>query len=148
LGREQDPSFSPTELINEIWLRKLRQGGWHINSRQHFYAVASLAMRQVLIEYARMRKAERRGGLRTTLSLDGDLSPVATETAEPDKLIQIGILMDQLERRNPETARIVDMHYFAGFTLEEIADISGLTLRQIRHRWEHGRDWLKDGLRR
>ena len=147
LGREQDSSFSPTELINEIWLRKLRQGGWQINSRQHFYAVASLAMRQVLIEFARMRKAERRGGAQTTLSLDGSVTAAGTENIEPESLIQIGILMDRLEKRNAETARIVDMHYFAGFTLDEIAEITGLTLRQVRHRWEFGRNWLKDGMR-
>ena len=104
-------------------------------------------MRQVLIEFARMRKAERRGGSQTTLSLDENVSAVTTENKDPESLVQIGILMDRLEKRNAETARIVDMHYFAGFTLDEIAEITGLTLRQVRHRWEFGRNWLKDGMR-
>ena len=147
LNRKQDVVFSPTELINEIWLRRISQGGWQINSRQHFYAIAALAMRQVLIDFARIRKAQRRGGTQATLSLDTDTQVAEPESADPETLIQIGILMDRLEARHPESARIVDMHYFAGFTLEEIASIAGLTLRQVRHRWERGRDWLKDGLR-
>ncbi len=148
LRYEHDSSFSPTELLNEIWIRKLRQGGFEVNNRQHFYAVASLAMRQVLIESARRRKAERRGGSQPILPLYGNEAGAAIGSADFDTVIQIGILMEGLDRRNPESARIVDMHYFAGFTLDEIVDISGLTLRQVRHRWAFGRDWLKDGLRR
>jgi RNA polymerase sigma factor (TIGR02999 family) len=149
LGREQGHACSPTELINEVWIRKLKQGGWQINGRQHFYAVASLAMRQVLIELARARKAGRRGGSDTKMStLDGNGESAYVGTADPETLLHLGLLMDQLEQRNPEAARIVDMHYFAGFTFEEIADITGLTMRQVRHRWERGRDWLKDGLLR
>ena len=145
LGRDREELFSPTELINEIWLRTLRKGGWQIHSRQHFYAIAALAMRQALVDFARFQKAKRRGGKQKPLSLDEHTS-VSSETADPESVIQIGILMDQMELRNPESARIVDLHYFAGFTLEEIADITGMTFRQVRHRWEQGRDWLKDQL--
>ena len=54
--------------------------------------------------------------------------------------------MEKLKKYDLVCARIVAMHYFVGFTLEEIADITGLTFRQVRHRWEKGRDWLKDRL--
>ncbi len=148
LGRARDgSSFSPTELINELWLRSLRNGGWQIHSRQHFYAIAALAMRQVLIDFARIRTAQRRGGVQGPVSLNGNSSGVSAGTTDQESLVQIGILMDRLEKRDPETARIVDMHYFTGFTLEEIIEITGLTFRQVRHRWEKGRDFLKDGLR-
>jgi DNA-directed RNA polymerase specialized sigma24 family protein len=68
--------------------------------------------------------------------------------AAPDhaSLVEMGMLMDRLDEEQPESARVVDMHYFAGFTLEEIAENTGLTLRQVRHRWAKGRDWLKDRL--
>ena len=52
--------LSPTELINEVWLRSLRKGGWQVNSRDHFYAIASVAMRRVLVDFARNRLAQRR----------------------------------------------------------------------------------------
>lgn len=140
--------LSPTELINEVWLRSLRKGGWNINSRQHFYAIAALAMRRVLVDFARQRLAQRRGDGEKQDSLDDAFFlPRADEhAAAPDaeSIVQIGMLMQQLEKSLPDAARIVDMHYFAGFTLKEIADVTGLTFRQVRHLWEKGRDWLKD----
>jgi RNA polymerase sigma factor (TIGR02999 family) len=147
LRRERSHSpLSPTELINEAWLRSLRKGGWHVNSREHFYAIAALAMRRVLVDFARQRLAQRRGEGETARSLD-DLVPFArADTPDAESVVQIGILMEQLEVAIPEAARVVDMHYFAGFTLQEIAQVSGLTFRQVRHLWEKGRDWLKDRL--
>lgn len=136
--------LSPTELINEVWLRSLRKGGWEINSREHFYAIAALAMRRVLVDFARMRLAQRRGEGEVPESLDGKASMGAATNPDPESILQIGLLMDKLEKADREAARIVDMHYFVGFTFDEIAEITGLTFRQVRHRWEKGRDWLKD----
>jgi RNA polymerase sigma factor (TIGR02999 family) len=138
--------LSPTELINEVWLRNLGKGGWQIQSRNHFYAIASLAMRRVLIDFGRARITQRRGRGEAPVSSDQGTS-IEAVAASPESLVQIGMLMDSLEKVNTEWARVVDMHYFAGFTLEEIAEISGLSLRQVRVRWEKGRDWLKDHLR-
>lgn len=146
LSGEYDSScFSPTELINEVWVRNLRNGGWQINSREHFYAIAALAMRQVLIDLARIRTAQRRGRGEIPISLNGN-SCAGSDGRDLETMVALGILMERLEKQDPEIARIVDMHYFAGFTLEEIAEITGMTLRQVRHRWVKGRDWLKDGL--
>jgi RNA polymerase sigma factor (TIGR02999 family) len=138
--------LSPTELINEVWLRNLRKGGWQINSREHFYAIAALAMRRVLVDFARNRLAQRRGDGETPDSLEFNSSVSSAAKSDPESIVQIGMLMDQLEQANREAARVVDMHYFAGFTLDEIAQITGLTFRQVRHLWEKGRDWLKDRL--
>jgi len=139
--------LSPTELINEVWLRNLRNGGWQINSRQHFYSIAALAMRQVLVDLARTRSAQKRGNGKSAEPLHGRTEMLQADNANPETLVQVGILMERLEKQNAETARIVDLHYFVGFTLEEIAEITGLAFRQVRHHWERGRDWLKDGLR-
>jgi RNA polymerase sigma factor (TIGR02999 family) len=147
LGREYDPSaLSPTELINEVWMRSLHKGGWRIDNRQHFYATASLAMRRVLVDFARTRLAQRRGYGSVLLPLDENVQASSIAEGDMEEVVYIGILMERLEKRDTETARIVDMHYFAGFTLEEIGEISGLTVRQVRHRWERGCDRLKDGL--
>lgn len=139
--------LSPTELIHEVWLRNLRKGGWEIHSREHFYAISALAMRRVLVDFARIRLTQKRGDGKTTESLDGQVSLPSTGTSDPESILQIGVLMDKLEKADREAARIVDMHYFAGFTFEEIAEITGLTFRQVRHRWEKGRDWLKDRMK-
>ena len=148
LRRERQVApLSPTELINEVWLRSLRHGGWQVNSRDHFYAIAALAMRRVLVDFARQRLAQRRGGASTpAVQLEDSMTPPAANHVDPEKVLEIGLLMERLEKRDLELARIVDMHYFAGFTLGEIADITGLTFRQVRHRWERARDWLKDRL--
>jgi RNA polymerase sigma factor (TIGR02999 family) len=148
LKREHNAApLSPTELIHEVWLRKLSKGGWQINSREHFYAIAALAMRRVLIDFARIRAAQRRGDGKVPTSLNSHAPVGRAVGADAESLVTVGILMERLEKQDPQTARIVDMHYFAGFTLEEMADITGMTFRQVRHRWERGRDFLKDGLR-
>jgi RNA polymerase sigma factor (TIGR02999 family) len=138
--------LDPTELINEVWIRNLSKGGWKINSRSHFYAIAALAMRRVLVDFARMRLAPSRGNGHAPISLTEYATRETGSGVGPEEVVQIGILMEKLEQVDPESARVVDMHHFLGLTLEEIADITSLTFRQVRHRWEKGRDWLKDRL--
>jgi RNA polymerase sigma factor (TIGR02999 family) len=139
--------LSPTELIHEVWLRNMRKGGWEIQSREHFYAISALAMRRVLVDFARIRLTQKRGDGMVPESLDGQASLRSTGNSDPESILQIGVLMDKLEKADREAARIVDMHYFAGFTFDEIVEITGLTFRQVRHRWEKGRDWLKDRMK-
>jgi len=147
LRREHQVSpVSPTELIHEVWLRSLRKGGWAINDREHFFAIAAIAMRRVLVDFARSRIAQRRGEGQATVSYEEGSTKSKLEANDTESIVQVGILMDRLEQVDPAAARIVDMHYFAGFTLEEITEITGLTFRQVRHRWEKGRDWLKQRL--
>jgi RNA polymerase sigma factor (TIGR02999 family) len=136
--------LSPTELIHEVWIRSLGRGGWMINSRDHFYAIAALAMRRVLVDFARNRLAQRRGDGSNDSFDESAVDRYPAVHSDLESMVQIGSLMDKLEAANLGAARVVDMHYFAGFTLEEIAQITGLTFRQVRHRWEKGRDWLKD----
>lgn len=136
--------LDPTELINEVWIRNLGKGGWKVNSRGHFYAIASLAMRRVLVDFARMRLAAIRGKGDEPVSVEDGLVKELSMTASPEEVVRMSMLIEQLEKANPEAARIVDMHHFTGFTFEEIAAVTGLTFRQVRHRWERGRDWLKD----
>ncbi len=136
--------LSPTELINEVWLSSLRKGGWQVKSRRHFYAIACLAMRRVLVDFARNRLAQRRGDGIAPQSIDQSPALNLVQEPPPEIVLQMGLLLDQLEKEDPDAARVVDMHYFAGFTLEEIAEINGISFRQVRHRWEKARKWLKD----
>jgi RNA polymerase sigma factor (TIGR02999 family) len=133
--------LSPTELIHEIWLRNLSRASWTIRDQGHFYAIASLAMRRVLTDLARKRLCGRRNG-EQTMPLDG---PPRTNAWDRDarQIVEMGALMDRLEIELPDAARVIDMHYFAGFTFEEIAKINELTERQVRLRWEKGMKWLK-----
>lgn len=139
--RERQPALSPTELIHEVWMRNLSKATWTIRDRAHFYAIASLAMRRVLTDMARKRLANRRNW--------GEQAPFESLSiangADKDarQIAEVGILMDRLEKELPDSARVVDMHYFAGFTFREIAETTQLTERQIRRRWASGVHWLK-----
>jgi len=137
---------SPTELINEVWLRHIHKGGWQIRNREHFYAIAGCAMRRVLVDFARTRLALKRGAADPVVRLDDSASePLDTQSAE--QIVEIGLLMEKLGRTHPKSLHVVDLHYFAGFSFEEIAGITGLSPRQVRHLWDKGRDWLKDRMK-
>ena len=135
--------LSKTELISELWLTNLSKGGWQIRDQGHFYALASLAMRRILVDMARKRLAARRGGGEGAVSLDEARVLLGPSERDAAQIVEIGILTDRLEAKDPDAARMVDMHYFSGFTLEEIAHETGLSLKQVRTRWERGLKWLK-----
>jgi RNA polymerase sigma factor (TIGR02999 family) len=137
---------TPTELINEVWLRNLHKGGWTIHDREHFYAIAANAMRHVLVDLARQRLAQSRGSGEFPASLNEISVGSHPATASPEKIVEMGLLLDKLEKKHPSAARVVEMRHFAGYTHEEIAEFTGLTVRQVRHLWEMGRNWLQDRL--
>lgn len=139
--------LTKTELVHEVWLTSLSKGGWEVRNQGHFYALASLAMRRILVDLARKRLAVRRGGGEATLSLDDAGDWLGASARDAEQIVEIGILMERLDEKDPDAARIVDMHYFSGFTLDEIAQQTGLTVRQVRSRWEKGMHWLKRMLR-
>ena len=138
--------LSKTELVHEVWINTLSRGVWNIRDRGHFYALISLAMRRVLVDMARKRLAARRGGGEAAVSLDEAGPLIGTFGQDAEKIVEIGILMERLEVQDPDAARMVDMQYFSGFTLEEIAKETGLTLKQVRLRWERGMKRLKRAL--
>jgi RNA polymerase sigma factor (TIGR02999 family) len=140
--------LSKTELVHEVWISSLSKRGWEIRNQGHFYALISLAMRRVLIDLARKRLAARRGGGEAPLSLDESGALLKAPLQDAEQIVEMGILMERLEAEDPDAARMVDMHYFSGFTLEEIAGKTGLTPKQARSRWERGLKWLKKMLHR
>jgi RNA polymerase sigma factor (TIGR02999 family) len=142
LHRErQHAPVSPTELIHEVWLRNLSNASWTIRDQGHFYAIASLAMRRVLTDMARKRLTERRSGEEPMPANERSLVNATDKDAA--QIVEIGMSMDRLENQLPDSARVMDMHYFAGFTFREIAATNKLTVRQVRLRWEKGLKWLK-----
>ena len=135
-------SLTPTDLIDETWLRSLRKGGWNISSRGHFYALAAKAMRRVLVDLARRRLAQRRRP--EQFSCDLEQATSVGSSLDPGEIIAFDLLMEQLEKTMPKAASVVDLHYIAGYTHEEVAERTGLTLKQVRYLWRKGSDWLKD----
>jgi RNA polymerase sigma factor (TIGR02999 family) len=125
---------TPTELINEMWLRNLHGARWKITSRQHFYAIVSIAMRHVLIDLARKRLAGSRGFGKVPESLDHAHMLSIADTSDLEEIVHIDLLMERVEKKDPVGARIFEMHYFGGYRFEEIAEMTGMTVRQVRYR--------------
>jgi RNA polymerase sigma factor (TIGR02999 family) len=141
-----DQTLGTTVLVNEVYLRLASQDGARWESRSHLLAVASRAMRHILIDYARQRSAVKRGGFwdRVTLENVGevhasfaDLSPGQAET-----LVLLDTCLDELERESPRHARIVECRFFAGMTIRETADALGLSPATVKRGWSLARAWL------
>ncbi len=100
-------------------------------------------MRRVLVNFARLRIAQKRGcGAAEDPAVYANWELLCSNSNLED-VVHMGLLMEHLDREHPERARIVDMHFFAGFTFGEISEKLQLSERQVRLRWEKGRDWLK-----
>jgi len=108
--------------------------------RDHFLRVASRAMRDVIVDYARARHAAKRGGDARAVTLDG---PVADADAlDPSEVLGVDRALDALARLDPEAARVAELRYFAGLSVEETADAMDLSPATVKRRWTVARAWL------
>lgn len=129
-------TMHPTALVHELWLKLSSSGPIEASSRTHFFAIASRAMRQVLVDSARRRRAEKRGGewQATTLG-EGD----AAVDVDADELIALD---DALERLEPRQRQIVELRFFAGLEEREIAAMLSTSERTVRREWVRARAHL------
>lgn len=129
-------SVRPTELVHEAYIKLLVGGGAAANDRAHFLAIAARAMRQVLIDQVRNRKAVKRGrgGTRVTLSGNHWVTDV-----DVDELLTLNDALDQLD---PRQRQVVECRFFAGLDDGEIAQALGVTERTVRRDWVKARAWL------
>ncbi|MDX2032168.1 MAG: sigma-70 family RNA polymerase sigma factor [Blastocatellia bacterium] len=141
LRRERsDHTLQPTALINEAYLRLVRQEFPEWQSRRHFYGVAAQLMRQILVEHARTRAAEKRGGDRQKVTLDEALAFSDSRAAE---LVALDDALTSLAGFDERKVRIIEMRYFAGLSLEETADALGLSVATIGQEVRLTRAWLR-----
>jgi RNA polymerase sigma factor (TIGR02999 family) len=133
-------TLSATALVHEVFLKLAAGAGVQAESRAHFLAVAARAMRQVLIDHQRERRAAKRGGdwARTTLG-DG---PAAVDLPADDALA----LADALDRLEPRQRQVAECRLFAGMEESEIASLLGVSERTVRRDWVKGRAWLVQAL--
>lgn len=140
LRRERpDHTLQPTALINEAYLRLVRQDFPEWQNRKHFYGVAAQLMRQVLVEYARTRAADKRGPGQK-FSLDEALTFSADRTAEFVALDDALLALAKFDERK---VRIIELRYFAGLSLAETADVLSLSVATIGHEVRLARAWLR-----
>jgi len=123
-----------TSLVHESYLKLFGAQGLPVEDRHHFFAYAGRVMRSVIVDFARARRAERRGGDAVRVVLDTD---IADRIAGPeDDLLRVHEALDVLEQADPKLAQIVELRYFAGMTEVEIAEVLGQSERTVRRSWE------------
>jgi RNA polymerase sigma factor (TIGR02999 family) len=136
-------TLSTTTLVNEAYLRLVHQARAGPYERAHFFAVASLAMRHVLVDRARERVALKRGGVRQRVTLED--AHLAVD-AEPDALLELDDAMHQLAAFEPRLARVVECRFFGGLTEPETAEALGITVRTVQRDWVKARVLLRRAL--
>ena len=133
-----DHTLQPTALINEAYLR-LAHGDVDWQSRQHFIGVAATVMRRVLVDHARAHNAPMRGGDRQKVELDEGL---AFSDERSSEVLALHDALNRLEEVNPRQARVVELRYFAGLSVEEAAAVLEVSPRSIKRDWALARLWL------
>jgi RNA polymerase sigma factor (TIGR02999 family) len=139
--RRENPghTLSPTALVHEAYMRLVDQTRVQWQDRAHFFAVASLAMRRVLVDHARRHRAGRRGGGVRPLALDEVEIPIQ-ERAEV--LVALDEALHRLHAVDERLARVVELRFFGGLTEPEAAEVLGVTERTVRRDWVKARAWL------
>lgn len=145
--RSSDPSatISPTALVNEAWLKLAHSPQVAHTSRLHFKRIAARAMRQVLVEAARRRQSEKRGGEADVITFDDSL--ISGPTAS-DELLALDDALHELARLSPRQALMVEARFFGGLELQETAELLAVSESTVLRDWRAARAWLGHALQR
>ena len=138
-------TLQPTALVHEAYVKLLGAARPEWRDRRHFFAVASRAMRQISVDYARSQAAQKRGGNTPALSLDEEHLPVADRAHD---LVLLDRALTELESFSERPARVVELRFFGGLSVEETADVMEVSERTIKREWQKARAFLFDALRR
>jgi RNA polymerase sigma factor (TIGR02999 family) len=133
-------TLQPTALVHEAYVRLVDvEGVQQWNSRGHFFAAAAEAMRRILVEAARRKRSEKHGGRHKRV----DLSEVRIGVdSPPEELLAVDENLQRLAASDPQAAQIVKLHCFAGLTIEQAADLLGVSARTAYRDWAYARGWL------
>jgi RNA polymerase sigma factor (TIGR02999 family) len=134
-----DHTLQSTALVHEAYLRLLRQGPAQVENRAHFLAVASQLMRQILVDHARGHRAAKRGG-GLKLELDEAMGAQKTQTVD---LIALDDALNELARLDQQQSRIVELRFFGGLSIEDTAEIIGISRTTVKREWASARAWLR-----
>jgi RNA polymerase sigma factor (TIGR02999 family) len=133
-------TLQATALVHEAYLRLVdvdRAQHWH--SSRHFFAAAAEAMRRILIESARHKRSEKQGGGRERISLDG---VDAVDESRPTDLVALDEALSKLAAEDPTKAQLVTLRYFAGLSVQDAADVLGISRATADRYWSYARTWL------
>jgi RNA polymerase sigma factor (TIGR02999 family) len=139
--REQARSVQASDLVHEAYLRMARDAPAEWRNRAHFLAIAAIAMRRLLVERARARHAVKRGGIQVQVTLDETLLAGGGEAKAVD-LLAIDRALGRLASIDADQARIVELRYFGGLSVEETADAMSVSPATVKRHWTLAKAWL------
>lgn len=137
-------TLSPTALVHEAYLRLVDQARVRVESRSHFYGIAARVMRQILVDHARARGAAKRGGQEGDAAHPVTLGEADAVSGEPAvEVLAVHEALERLAVLDPELARLVELRYFAGFTIAQTAETLGVSPATANRRWATASAWLR-----
>ena len=139
-------ALQPTALVHEAYVRLIDQKQVKWRNRAHFFGVAAGLMRRILVDHARRRRAEKRGGDWERVTLTGD--EVATDAHKEIDVLALDEALERLAQFDPQQERIVELRYFGGLTIEETAEIVGISAATVVREWTIAKAWLRADLSR
>jgi RNA polymerase sigma factor (TIGR02999 family) len=143
-GERAGHTLQPTALVHEAYLRLLGSSdGGSYESRHHFIGAAATAMRRILVNHAKAKRTEKRGGGRASIALE---SVAAAFDDRAIDLLALDEAMDTLAAHDAAQARIVELRFFGGLTAAQCAEVLGVSERTVNYEWAHARAWLRGRL--
>ena len=130
--------------MNEVYLRMFGSAAPNVADKAHFLAIASQMMRRILVDYARSRSSEKRGGDLHRVEADG--MELGKDDSDFVPLLELDRAMDALAAENPVLAQAIEMRYFGGLTAEEASQVTGRSVHSIRHDLRFAQAWLRRAL--
>ncbi len=142
-GQPAEATLGTTALVNEAYLRLAGgpEGEW--KDRRHFFAVAAMAMRSVLVDHARRKRAAKRGGDMERVPLDGLAAPFEERAGD---LLDLDEALDELAALHARVAKVVELRFFGGLTCAEAGKVLGVSTATVEREWEFARAWLRERL--
>lgn len=141
LRRERsDHTLQPTALVHEAYMKLVDQKAVKWQNRAHFFGIAAQVMRRILMDHARKHKAEKRGGDADKLPLEEEILLVSQESS--NQLLALDEALETLARLDPQKAKIVELRYFGGLSIEETAEVMGVSVPTINRQWRMAKAWL------
>lgn len=134
-------TLDTTALAHESYLKLQNHAALDWTDRQHFYAIAARAMRQILVDYARRRNAGKRYGDKQQIELEYVIGDSDERAAQ---LLHVDELLERLNDIDSDLVRIVECRFFAGYSQEETSSVLGISLRTVQRRWQRARAWLRE----
>jgi len=136
-------TISTTSLVNEAYLKLAHLGPEQVDNRSHFFAIAATAMRQIIINYAEHKRAQKRGGDWMQVTY---LEPMLESDVDIKTLLAVNEALDEVRLIDADLAKLVDLRFFAGMTEKEIAEVFQVNERTVRRNWQKAKMLLRRGL--